>query len=1109
MPGAGLHFTVADPPLAALAGTQYNAIFRAPGAADYELVGAPAWLAVTPTGAVTGTPPAGTGSFTYSLRATTMTGSATVGPFTVAVHAAATVSGTVERPDGTPLADALVQDCASVTGWQCRRTLTSSDGTFSLDAPVAASIVLAAFPPAGSGLFTASRGPLTVPVDGLQAVRIVVGAAQAQELPSGLRINGQSTTPRLLWTRSSSATLTGCEHGLAVVSVIGVNRVDGKPFLNVTPLTETPPGSGAYVGTIPPLAPNNGPVRIESSVMCPPQSPLLPNTGPATGGNTIDITGSGFTGASGVRFGGAAATFTVQADDLIEAVVPPGTGTVPVTVAVGASIHPVDDYTYVAITSISPANGPPGGGTVVEIRGTGLASATRVAFGENAADFVQVTDSEIHAVSPPGSGTRDITVTTAYGGTTPITPAARFTYLMTATLRASDFDGLPRLTIPQDARTAVLVPAVAATFRLVLAYAKDWLLPVIAAGTAAWRAAILAIGPTCEIRRAALKDLFSLGILGGALKLLPGTSARLSDDALEMILGASGPVLVDSTIFVVGSTAVFALNWLIDKAVDAVLATCSGAPGFDSSPVFNGLIDPSGTVVDRNGNLIVGATATILRSDSAAGPFAPVSATSPGISPHINPQTTGSNGMFQWDVAAGFYEVEASKPGCTDPGNAGSPTSTIGPLPVPPPQLGLVITLACPDEPPPPVPSVTSLSVGTGPPAGGTPATILGSGFTPSSTVTFGQTSAPATFLSSEMLMVVSPPGAGLVHVVVHNPGASSSTSTADQFFYGSPPTVGALSVDRGPATGGTSVTVTGTGFTGATHVAFGGLPASSFSVLSDTEIQASAPARPVGVAHLLVLTPAGASAETSADQFTYELASQAIGFASLTDKTYGDPDFTVSATASSGLPVTFGRSGDCTLSLITVHITGAGSCTITASQAGNSTYGPANDLSRTFVIAKAPQTITFGALANKTYGDADFVVSATATSGLAVSFAASGSCTVNAATVHLTGAGSCTVSASQAGDANYNAAPLVSRTFPIARKPGPPATCKVPNVVGKRLGAAKSSLKRARCGTGKVTYAYSRRRKRGFVVSQSRRPGKILPATTKVSLVVSRGRKR
>lgn len=59
--------------------------------------------------------------------------------------------------------------------------------------------------------------------------------------------------------------------------------------------------------------------------------------------------------------------------------------------------------------------------------------------------------------------------------------------------------------------------------------------------------------------------------------------------------------------------------------------------------------------------------------------------------------------------------------------------------------------------------------------------------------------------------------------------------------------------------------------------------------------------------------------------------------------------------------------------------MSGAGSCTITASQAGDTNYDPAPDVVQTFAIAKANQTITFGALAAKTFGDADFAVSGTA----------------------------------------------------------------------------------------------------------------------------------
>jgi hypothetical protein len=188
------------------------------------------------------------------------------------------------------------------------------------------------------------------------------------------------------------------------------------------------------------------------------------------------------------------------------------------------------------------------------------------------------------------------------------------------------------------------------------------------------------------------------------------------------------------------------------------------------------------------------------------------------------------------------------------------------------------------------------------------------------------------------------------------------------------------------------------------------------------------------------------------------------------------------------------------------VHLTGAGSCSVIALQPGDANYNPAPDVSQSFAIAKAGQSITFGPLANKTYGVPDFTVSATASSGLAVSFVAvaGGQCTVSGTTVHLTGTGSCTVVALQPGNANYNAAPGVLRAFSIT-----PAPCRVPKVVGKRLASAKRTIARSHCRTGKVGYAYTLKRKKGVVISQSRRPGRVLPARSNINLIVSRGRKR
>jgi hypothetical protein len=124
---------------------------------------------------------------------------------------------------------------------------------------------------------------------------------------------------------------------------------------------------------------------------------------------------------------------------------------------------------------------------------------------------------------------------------------------------------------------------------------------------------------------------------------------------------------------------------------------------------------------------------------------------------------------------------------------------------------------------------------------------------------------------------------------------------------------------------------------------------------------------------------------------FSIAKAAQTIDFAALDDKTYGDPDFDVFATASSGLAVTFSTSGDCQLVFGKVDLTGAGSCTVTAHQVGGDNYNAASDVNRTFSIAKAAQSIAFLTIGDNTFGSADFEIAPTAGSGLTVSLDASG----------------------------------------------------------------------------------------------------------------------
>ena len=78
------------------------------------------------------------------------------------------------------------------------------------------------------------------------------------------------------------------------------------------------------------------------------------------------------------------------------------------------------------------------------------------------------------------------------------------------------------------------------------------------------------------------------------------------------------------------------------------------------------------------------------------------------------------------------------------------------------------------------------------------------------------------------------------------------------------PPTVTTVSPTAGPVGGGTTVTITGTGFTGANAVAFGATPAIAFTVNSPTTITATAPAHASGVVDVSVTTPLGGRARST-----------------------------------------------------------------------------------------------------------------------------------------------------------------------------------------------------------------------------------------------------
>lgn len=161
-----------------------------------------------------------------------------------------------------------------------------------------------------------------------------------------------------------------------------------------------------------------------------------------------------------------------------------------------------------------------------------------------------------------------------------------------------------------------------------------------------------------------------------------------------------------------------------------------------------------------------------------------------------------------------------------------------------------------------PAPTVTTLSPGTGTTYTATPVVVTGGNFTGASAVTVGGTRMSFTRVSATELRLVLPKHpAGIASIQVTTPSGTSTTSQASQFTWVAPatPTLASSSATTGTAKKATTVTLTGTGFTDASGVLVGTTSVRP-TVLSNTKIQVTLPAKPAGLVTLRVVTPGGTS---------------------------------------------------------------------------------------------------------------------------------------------------------------------------------------------------------------------------------------------------------
>jgi outer membrane protein assembly factor BamB len=206
----------------------------------------------------------------------------------------------------------------------------------------------------------------------------------------------------------------------------------------------------------------------------------------------------------------------------------------------------------------------------------------------------------------------------------------------------------------------------------------------------------------------------------------------------------------------------------------------------------------------------------------------------------------------------------------------------------------------------------------------------------------------------------------GASDVTVATLSGVSATNVADRFTYVVPPmpTVTGVSPTSGPSTGGTVVSITGTGFNGTTAVNFGpNNPSATYTVNSPTSITATDPPSPIGTADVTVVTPGGTSATSPADQYTYTVpAAPTVTGVSPTSGFFGNSVIVTgtgltgaSAVSFGGIAATFSVNSATNISATAPGGTGVMDVTVTTS-GGTSATSTADQF--TYLAGPIPPTM-------------------------------------------------------------------------------------------------------------------------------------------------------
>jgi IPT/TIG domain/G8 domain len=718
-------------------------------------------------------------------------------------------------------------------------------------------------------------------------------------------------------------------------------------------------------------------------------------TGASYGGTQVSILGTGFLGATSVSFGAVAAPFQILSDTAITALDPgQAAGTYHITVASPggtSSTSSADQFTDTTaslptLTSMSTSTGSSAGGTLVTLTGTGFSTAYQVNIGSTAiTDFTTNSDSQVSFLTPPMfAGVWDLSVSTA-AGTTALTSSTQFTVtaasapsissLGTSTgstaggtsvaINGSNFTGVYQVSFGG-------VPAASWTFN------SDSSITAVAPPQAAGTPDVKVV-TTAGVSASGSGDQFTYTAASApSVTSLATTSGSTGGGTLVTINGANftgatavtfGTVVVnnftlnsDSSISLY-SPSQAAATVHVTVTTPSGTSSTSGADQFTynaaAAPAITGLATSTGPTTGGTAFTILGSGFTGATGVTVGGvAVSSFSVSSDGALTTITPP-----------LAAGTLDVRVTTP---------SGTSSVVTAD------HFVVTNVTASAP-----AVTAIDVTIGSTAGGQVVNLTGTNFSGATAVKFGTTSATFTTNGDSSITATAPAGsAGAVDITVITNNGTSATGGPDLFTYlaTAAPTVTGVSPSTGTTAGGASVTITGTNFTSATAVLFGGIPAASYSVVSSTSITATAPPLWVGTWDVQVTTPSGTSAVSGSDHFAVTAASvpTVTSLGTSTGGTAGGTSVTITGTnftgaqavSIGGVAAAFSVSSSTTI-IATTPAQFAGVVDVTV-QTYAGTSATSSSTQFTYTVASAPTITSLGTSTGTTAGGTSVTITGT-----------------------------------------------------------------------------------------------------------------------------------